>query len=58
MHLSSPVDDGELWQVGTREGKEILRSIRIEKHCGNGGNRVIVEVTTLGSTIITGVFTH
>ena len=21
MHLSSPVDDGELWQVGTRKGR-------------------------------------
>ena len=28
-----PVDNGELWQVGAREGREIPRIIKIEKHC-------------------------
>ena len=39
MPLSSPVDDGEFWQVGTREGKGIPRNIKI------GGHRVAVRYT-------------
>ena len=29
VHLSSPVDDGQLWQVGTRKGKGIPFNINI-----------------------------
>ena len=42
MHLSSPADDGELWQVGTGEGRGVLRNIkdietlRVSKVHGDG----------------------
>ena len=35
--------DGELWQVGTLEGKGIPRNIKIEKHC------MLVKHTVTGS---------
>ena len=45
--LSSPVDDGELRQVGTREDKRIPRDINIEKQCVLIKNTV-TEVVIMG----------
>ena len=58
MHLSSPVDDGELWYMGTREGKGCRvtkneEALCIVKYAATGGRQMnIAKLMTTVSTII------